>query len=75
MNRECIMCKTLIKDDGRCYNTKCSSYSCRVDEDITQEECEYCGDTGRTMKMVCYGGSPIERWEDCTYCDWEDRDE
>lgn len=72
MNRECIMCKTLIKDDGRCYNTKCSSYSCRVDEDITQE-CEFCGGTGEMLVGSCAGGVHVENWGECTYCDWKER--
>lgn len=34
-----------------------------------RHECETCCGTGRTMSMVCYGGPPIEREDDCPDCD------
>lgn len=33
-----------------------------------QVKCEYCGGEGRFMEMVCYGGSPFEKYERCSEC-------
>ena len=67
MSRNCPICTSEVKDDGRCNNTACAAYSSKVHNDITfeEEECYECEGAG--MWMVCYGGMPSERR--CETCD------
>ncbi len=43
------------------------------EEDLTPN-CEECGGTGEVMEVRCYGGSPCEYTETCSFCDGEGKE-
>lgn len=38
------------------------------EENYIELQCEECGGEGRTMTMRCYGGMPMEEYDDCEEC-------
>lgn len=70
MSRSCPTCTEDVKDDGRCTNTKCTGYSFKVLDEITEREIEgimvphgheLCTEClGAGWEMKCYGDMPIE---------------
>lgn len=38
---------------------------------LSERVCEECDGEGKTMKMVCYGGMPYEKYYECEECGGE----
>lgn len=68
-DRKCPICNQQVNESGRCTNTECSAYSHKVLEELPKEViCEDCDGEGKTMRMVCYGGPPLETYDECETC-------